>query len=156
MSVHVPGLGDRSFGPLYEKSFHLADTTLQSLYDQTTTVFSQQVTLDPFTIGGNFRLSTDVTNFTDSNAAGSGSLRAAVLSANALPWTTPVVIQLDAGKYTLTIAPDGTADGSTGDIAITAPNVIIAGAGSSRTTINAAGLGDRLFHVGSGAHVKLV
>ena len=156
MSVHVSGLGDRSFGPLYQKSFDVADTTLRTLFDQTTTIASQQVTLAPFTVGGNFVLSTAVTSFADSTGQGSGSLRAAVLSANAQSSTAPVVIQLGAGQYNLTIRPNGSVDGSAGDIAITAPNLIIVGAGSGSTIINASSLGDRLFHVEAGAHVKFV
>jgi hypothetical protein len=155
-TVHVPGLGDRTFGPLYQKTFHFVDTTLQDLFDQSTPIFSQQVPLAPFTIGSNFHGSTLVTSFSDSAAQNSGSLRFAVLSANAEDSSAPVVIQLAAGTYNLTIHPTAIQDGASGDIAVTAPNLIIVGAGSGSTTINAAGLGDRLFHVKNGAHVKFV
>ncbi len=156
MSVHVPGLGDRSFGPLYQKSFDFADTTLQSLFDQTTTIASQQVTLAPFTVGGDFRLSTAVTSHADGSAQGSGSLRFALLSANALNSSTPVVIQVPAGTYNLTLAPTGAHDGSAGNLVVTAPNVILVGAGAGQTIIDASSLGDRVLHVGGGSSVRLV
>src|SRR5262249_11674754 len=70
--------------------------------------------------------------------------------------STPVVVQLAAGQYSLSIHPTSVQDGASGDVAITAPNLILVGAGSGSTTINAAGLGDRLFHVKAGAHVKVV
>ncbi len=156
ISVHVPGLGDRSFGPLYSKSFNFANTTLQSLFDQTTTISSQTVALAPFTIGTSFHPSTAVTSFADSATQGGGSLRFAVLSANALDLSTPVVIQLAAGVYNLSLPPGGIEDGSAGDVVVTAPNLIVVGAGGLNTIVDAYGLGDRLFHLMGAAHVKFV
>jgi uncharacterized repeat protein (TIGR01451 family) len=156
IKFHVPALGDFTFGPLYQKQFDFADATLQNLFNQSSTILNQQVTLAPFTIGGNFQLSTAVTTTADSNMQGSGSLRFAVLSANAMASPTPVVIQLGAGTYNLTLAPNGTNDGAHGNLVVTAPNLIIVGAGPGQTTINASGLGDRVFHMENGAQVKLV
>src|SRR5262249_39029306 len=126
-TVHVPGLGDRTFGPLYEKSFHFVDTSLESLFDKTKTLFSQTVPLAPFTIGANFPQGSEVTTFADSTVGGVGSLRNVILSANGR--TDPVVIQLGAGTYNLTIQPDGTNDGTAGDLSLSASNVTIVGAG---------------------------
>jgi hypothetical protein len=60
-----------------------------------------------------------VTSFTDSSAAGSGSLRAAILAANADLGTADDVITLSAGTYALTLQHSGprTNDGRDGALA---------------------------------------
>ena len=102
------------------------------------------------------------TIFTDSNTPGTGSLRDAVIAANADPGTATDTIQLSAGTYDLTIqnlfysGHEGAA--RTGDLNITAANhtLVIDGtgtSGSNATIINAAGLEDRAFEVGAGVTV---
>jgi uncharacterized repeat protein (TIGR01451 family) len=160
LSVSVPGLGSYTFGPLYQQHFNFADTPLETLVNnQSSTIYNQPFALPSFTIGSNFQLTTAVTTTNDSNQEGSGSLRYAILSANrlsALNPSDPVVIQVPAGTYDLTIPSDGLTDGSTGNLLVTGPNLIIMGNGYLNTTINAYGLGDRVFNVKKGANVELV
>ncbi|MFE9773598.1 choice-of-anchor Q domain-containing protein [Streptomyces sp. NPDC005931] len=83
-------------------------------------------------------------------AAGTCTLRAAVMAANAEPGST---IELPAGRYRLTIAPDPdllntrTADPTTGDLNVLAPTTI-RGAGARETVIDANHV-DRVFRMGA-------
>jgi hypothetical protein len=98
-----------------------------------------------------------VTTFSDSNVAGSGSLRAAILATNADPGTADDVITLSAGTYTLTLQHSGprTNDGRDGALAITSTKhrLIIRGTtsgGVPATVIDAgglSGLADRAFEI---------
>jgi hypothetical protein len=83
-----------------------------------------------------------VTSTTDGEA---GSLRAAILAANATPGDNTII--LPAGDYQLTLAGAGEAagDGTTGDLDIQG-NLTIQGDGSDTTTIDALRL-DRVFEV---------
>jgi hypothetical protein len=102
------------------------------------------------------------TTFADDGALGSGSLRAAVLLANADTGTDDDTIQLAAGTYALTIQNAGghhETGGLTGDLNITNTlhRLIIQGAGSSgsdATIIDASVMHDRAFQiVNSGTQV---
>ncbi len=95
------------------------------------------------------------TVFTD-GGAGSSSLRAAVIAANADAGTAPVTINLGAGTYSLTLPnAGGVQEGSaaTGDLDVTstAHKLIIWGAtsnsGAPATTIDAGALADRVFQI---------
>ncbi|MEU3918152.1 right-handed parallel beta-helix repeat-containing protein [Streptomyces sp. NPDC029004] len=83
-------------------------------------------------------------------AAGTCTLRAAVMTANALPGST---IELPAGRYRLTIPPNPdllngrTADPTTGDLNILGPTTV-QGAGARGTVIDAGGI-DRVFRMGA-------
>ena len=159
ISFHVPGLGDYTFGPLYQQSFQFANATLQHLFNQTTTIFNQTQSLAPFTIGGQLQLQTTVTSAADSSQQGSGSLRYAILSANVLSASDPtaaVPISVPSGTYNLTL-PSTYArgeDGTGGDLLVTG-NIIITGAGAGRTFINQEAL-DRVLHVKGGGSLTLV
>ncbi|MBI2887938.1 MAG: right-handed parallel beta-helix repeat-containing protein, partial [Chloroflexi bacterium] len=99
-------------------------------------------------------------------AAGTCTLRAAIMEANALPGAQTIVLL--AGTYTLTIPPDATPDdGADGDLDITA-NLAIIGAGAESTIVQACttnqktarcptgqGIADRVFQVLSGATVDI-
>lgn len=82
--------------------------------------------------------------------AGTCTLRAAVMAANAAPGST---IELPAGHYRLTIPPNPdhlngrTADPTTGDLNITAPTTV-RGAGARQTVIDANRV-DRVFRMGA-------
>jgi CSLREA domain-containing protein len=89
------------------------------------------------------------------DAAGKCSLRAAIQEADFL--NTPVQIVLSAVTYTLSIPPDNTTtptdDVTSGDLNVTDQGGIsIVGSGA---TVNAAGLGDRLFEVDGGASLSM-
>ena len=71
-----------------------------------------------------------------------GTLRHAIIFANALPG--PATITLKAETYNLTLA--GTGGANQGDLDITG-NLTIVGAGAGLSVINAAGLNDRIFEV---------
>jgi CSLREA domain-containing protein len=102
-----------------------------------------------------------VTSFADSNAAGAGSLRDAVLAANADAGTATDVIQLQAGTYTLSLQSGGARanDAQSGSLNInnTAHTLLIEGTGSTgtgATVIDASGLDDRAFQVAGGVTVE--
>jgi hypothetical protein len=102
-----------------------------------------------------------VTSFTDSNVAGAGSLRDAILQANADSGTATDIIQLQAGTYSLTLQSSGgrTNSAQTGALNInnTPHTLIIEGQGSTganATIIDASKLNDRVFQVGSGVTVE--
>jgi hypothetical protein len=104
------------------------------------------------------------TIFTDSNTPGAGSLRDAVISANADTGTTTDTIKLQAGTYTLSIANvSGQQENAaqTGDLDLTSTThkLIIEGVGStgSNPTIIQAtsGLLDRVFQTFSGTNVEI-
>lgn len=84
------------------------------------------------------------------------SLREAIIAANAA--AGEVTIVLPAGTYILDRTGSKEDAASTGDLDITnlASRVIIQGAGSGTTTINASALNDRVFHLlaGSGAEIS--
>jgi CSLREA domain-containing protein len=89
-----------------------------------------------------------------STAAGACTLRAAVQEANAEGVAT---VDVPPGTFTLSLSgPEGTtsADDAVGDLDVTG-TITIRGAGSSSTTVNAAGLGDRLFETFAGAEFSL-
>jgi hypothetical protein len=93
------------------------------------------------------------TTFAD-GGAGSGSLRDAVLMANADPGTAPDTIQLQPGSYSLTVVNTSGQEnqGLTGDLDITstAHPLTIQGtgtSGASATFINASQLQDRVFQI---------
>jgi predicted outer membrane repeat protein len=90
----------------------------------------------------------EVTSFED---GGPGSLRQAVLDANATPGRHRIV--LPAGVYQLTIAGADEDGGLTGDLDIT-DHLIIAGAGAGETIIDGGGL-DRIFDIGPVADVSI-
>src|SRR6516164_1250960 len=95
------------------------------------------------------------TTFADDGVLGSGSLRDAVLQANADTGTDDDTIQLAAGTYALTIQNAGghhETAGLTGDLNLTqaSHHWIIQGAGSSGTNatiIDASQLQDRVFQI---------
>ncbi|MHB1423853.1 MAG: beta strand repeat-containing protein [Gemmataceae bacterium] len=62
--------------------------------------------------------------------------------------SAPQIIKLGAGIYTLSSGYGGSLD-------VTAPDLIIQGAGLGQTLINASGLGNRAFDVASGANLTL-
>jgi uncharacterized repeat protein (TIGR01451 family) len=156
IGVSIPGLGSFTFGPLYQKQFDFADTKLQTLFNQSSTLLDQQHTLAPFTIGGNFQLSTAVTKTVDDGS--SGTLRFAILSANALNSPNTIVLQLGAGTYHLSMPSTSNTveDGSMGDVAIKAPQLIIQGVPGQTIIVGDSTLHDRLFHVEDGADVQFV
>jgi uncharacterized repeat protein (TIGR01451 family) len=86
-----------------------------------------------------------LTNFpvTVTTDGGAGSLRQAIINANAKPG--PDTITLPAGTYTLTIAPTGSDDATTGDLNIT-DDLTINGAGAATTIIDGGAL-DGVFRV---------
>jgi hypothetical protein len=85
-----------------------------------------------------------------SGAAGDCSLRQAIDKSNGT--TTSDTINVPAGHYTLTIAGSGENNDQTGDLDINKAtgSVTITGAGARSTTIDAAGLGDRVLQVFAG------
>jgi hypothetical protein len=104
---------------------------------------------------------------TTSDGVTSGcSLRSAIASVNA-PETPSGgcaaaqavgnTITLGAGTYTLSIKPAGPDDNTTGDldIASSVAGLVIKGVGAGTTTIDASGLGDRIFDIAAGASVTL-
>ena len=87
-----------------------------------------------------------VTTTTD---GGAGSLRQAIIDANANPGTDTITF-VGSGTYLLTIAGAGEDAAATGDLDIT-EDLIIIGNGAGNTVIDASGFGgtpDRVFHVG--------
>ncbi|MFE1442188.1 choice-of-anchor Q domain-containing protein [Streptomyces sp. NPDC058739] len=84
------------------------------------------------------------------SAAGTCTLRAAVMAANARPGST---VELPAGHYRLSIPPNPrylntrTADPTTGDLNVTAPTTF-RGAGARETVVDAERL-DRVFRMGA-------
>ena len=102
----------------------------------------------------------------DETTSGDGlcSLREAIAAANS-PGTASDcgtadsvsnTIVLGAGTYTLSIAPTGADDNTTGDLNVTGTTPLeIIGAGATATVINATSLGDRVLSVAAGATVTL-
>ncbi len=169
ISASIPGLGTFTAGPLYQQQFNFANGYLATLLNQTLTILNQTLTLPSFTIGGgnSFPLSTTVNTLSDNNMPGAvnpmtgvpanNSLRDAILAANALAAPGNTTIQLGAGTYILNIPAMG-ADGTTGNLLVTDPNLTIVGAGPGQTIIEAdfpTGQLDRLFHVSGGANLTL-
>lgn len=64
-------------------------------------------------------------------------------------------IKLPAGHYSLTLAPTGTDDGTTGDLHFNGGTLKIVGANAATTTIDAKGLGDRVLDLTSGGSLAL-
>lgn len=89
-----------------------------------------------------------------SAAGGECTLRSAIQAANHA--TAPSTITLAGGTYTLTIAPSGPDDDSTGDLNITQTGgkVTIAGEGAASTIIDGNFL-DRVFRSDSGTDVEI-
>ena len=85
-------------------------------------------------------------------AVGTCTLRAAIQEANALPGTDVVI--LPAGTYQLTLVGAGDDAGATGDLDIT-DTVSVVGTSPISTIVDATGVGDRVFHVVSGASVQI-
>ncbi|MGF1480959.1 MAG: FG-GAP-like repeat-containing protein [Cyanophyceae cyanobacterium] len=82
----------------------------------------------------------------DGGASGGLSLRDAILTANADP-DNEYIIQLQGGStYPLTLGGAEENAGAAGDLDIIG-NITIRAVGSGRATIDATGLGDRVFHV---------
>ena len=98
--------------------------------------------------------SSAVFNVTTTTDGGAGSLRQAIIDANATAGAD--TINLPAGTYALTIPGAGENAAATGDLDIT-DSVTINGAGSAVTTVNAGGgFTDRIFHVtGAGSVVSI-
>ena len=107
-----------------------------------------------------------VTTTTDEPAspAGQCSLREAVATIDAPGIRTDCgtasrrsnTIVLKAGHYTLSVAPTGADDNTSGDLNVTATGpVLITGAGTKATVIDASALGDRVLSIASGAKVTL-
>lgn len=93
---------------------------------------------------------TTVTKLTD---GGQGSLRQAIINANASPEDD--IIELAEGTYTLTLSGTGENAGTTGDLDIINNGTLtIIGLGNG-ATIEATALGDRVFQVLSGAVLNL-
>ncbi|AVP97489.1 hypothetical protein C7S18_09905 [Ahniella affigens] len=84
-------------------------------------------------------------------AAGSCTLRAAIIEANAVPSVD--TIQVPAGQYVLSIAGRNDDQSLSGDLDVLA-NLLLTGAGPDQTIIDAAGL-DRVFHVASGVNATI-
>ena len=89
----------------------------------------------------------DPSNGDAATAAGTISLRSAIQAADAL--AVPVTINLPAGTYALSIAPNGIDDASNGDLNVTG-DLTIVGAGAGSTTIDAASI-DRVLTVQGGS-----
>jgi hypothetical protein len=87
------------------------------------------------------------------DAAGTTSLRAAVMETNALAGND--TIMLPAGTYMLTLVGDNEDDGRTGDIDVTGGSVTILGDGATETIIDAHGVADRVLHVGANANASI-
>ncbi|HEV3341571.1 MAG TPA: choice-of-anchor Q domain-containing protein [Pirellulales bacterium] len=134
-------------GPLYQQDFNLANAPAITAYDKTFDVNESQA-LAPFTLGGNYQFSLNVTRSDDPNATG-GTLRAAVNNADAHPSSNGDVIYLGPGTYNLTnaVGAGQVDDGTVGNLFVTDPNLTIIGAGEGQTIINASSLGDRVFQV---------
>jgi hypothetical protein len=83
--------------------------------------------------------------------AGDCSLRQAIDASNGT--ATDDTINVPAGHYTLTIPLSGGDDDATGDLNINkaAGSVTIVGAGARSTTVDATGLGDRVFRIDAGS-----
>ena len=100
-------------------------------------------TLEDRVVLSTFHVTTDLDG-------GAGSLRAAIIAANARPGAD--TIRLPAGIYNLTLAGAGEDQAATGDLDIT-DQLTIRGAGAATTVIDAGGL-DRVFQI-LGAQVKI-
>jgi CSLREA domain-containing protein len=93
----------------------------------------------------------------ENNGIGDGSsvsLREAIIQANALAGDD--TISLPTGTYHLTLTGAGEEAAATGDLDISANGKLtIQGAGAATTIIDAAGLGDRVFHVLASANLDI-
>ncbi|WP_149498954.1 DUF4347 domain-containing protein [Roseiconus lacunae] len=95
---------------------------------------------------------TDITSL-NATPGGSGiSLREAIIAANNT--AGPDTIVLGDGTYALTITGQHESSGATGDLDITG-DITITGNGATDTTINAASLLDRIFHVQVGGTLTI-
>ncbi|MEX2142163.1 MAG: choice-of-anchor Q domain-containing protein [Pirellulales bacterium] len=88
------------------------------------------------------------------DAAGQTTLRAAIMEANARAGDDSII--LSTGDYKLTLGGANEDGAVTGDLDV-APNgrLIITGNGAATTFIDAAGLGDRIFHVLAFANLNI-
>jgi hypothetical protein len=155
LTASVPGVDTFTLGPLYQQQFSFANTKLESLFNNTVTLFNQSVTGASFTIGAGFPLSTNVTTTDDGLQV--GTLRHAILSADSPDLSsTTQAIQLGAGTYHLTLPPTGAGDGLAGNLVVSANHLTIVGAGANQTIIDATGLGDRVLHELNGGGLTLV
>ncbi|MCA3748338.1 MAG: CSLREA domain-containing protein [Rubrobacter sp.] len=77
------------------------------------------------------------------------SLREAVIAANTRPGADEITVP--QGTYTLTISGADEDASAYGDLDVASGEVKIQGAGAATTTVSAAGLNDRVFHVLDGA-----
>ena len=93
-----------------------------------------------------------ITNKQDSHRR--GSLRAAVIEANRGGGERPNLIVLPSGTYLLNITGADEDSSRTGDLDITHGNLAIVGLGTN-VTIDATGLGDRVFQGFPRAHLAL-
>jgi CSLREA domain-containing protein len=111
------------------------------------TIFTVNSAADVAGVSGDTVCETDPGN-------GICTLRAAIMAANHIPAGGATII-IPAGIFTLTIAPVGTDDETTGDLNVT-QDMNIQGAGAARTFIDASGLvpGDRVLHI-IGANLTL-
>jgi RHS repeat-associated protein len=86
-------------------------------------------------------------------AGGPCTLRAAIQDADAIPGSTAVTVVVPPGTYSLSVAPAGSNDVTTGDLNIDR-SMTINGAGASTTIVDGSQL-DRIFRVSSGANVSI-
>src|ERR1039457_7306768 len=96
----------------------------------------------------------DATITSTSDKTSANSLRGAILRANKFGGNN--IIILARNHYQLTISGADEDACRTGDLDITRGNLTITGLSRSQVTIDATGLGDRVFHVLPGAHLTLV
>jgi hypothetical protein len=87
------------------------------------------------------------------DSTNTSSLRGAIIAANTIGGTN--VVLLSDGVYPLTIQGVDEDACFTGDLDITNGTVTILGSSASNVTITAASMGDRVFHVLSGAQLSL-
>ncbi len=99
------------------------------------------------------RTGTTVTVSSETDSTAAGSLRAAIIQANATTNLIDTVI-LPPGTYVLDLSGSNEDAAQTGDLDI-ADHLHIVGAGADVTTIAAAGLGDRAFQISSGILLKI-
>ena len=108
-------------------------------------MLEHRVVLSTFTV--NTTLDTVAANLkAGKDASGHVSLRSAIMAADAKGGSNKIV--LPAGTFTLTIAPTGNDDASSGDLDITG-NLTITGKGESKTIIDGNNV-DRVFDIESG------
>ncbi len=150
----IDGVGSITLGPIYKQEFDFASWPIDTLYDNTFSIYQQSYTLPSFEVGSTFQLSTQVTSTSDSNTEGSGSLRFAVNSANTLAQGSAgsnlQTIVLGAGTYNLmsSVSPSSLTVNS-------GTNLLIVGAGAGQTSIDASTLHNSVFNVASGGTLTL-